>query len=91
MIETGRADSVLDAPQHPYTRGLIGCIPSVDMGRDGSAEIPGVVPPLHLLGAGCAFADRCGHVRDACRAAKPVLTGKAGHHVACFGAQEGWA
>ncbi len=90
VIETGTADSVLDAPQHPYTRGLIGCIPSLDTAGDGLAEIPGVVPPLHLLGAGCAFAERCLHVRDTCRDTKPRLTEKAGHHVACFGAQEGW-
>ena len=89
IIEEGQADDVLDAPRHHYTRGLIGCIPSVD---DAGAlkEIPGVVPPLHMLGAGCAFAERCGHARAVCRAEKPGLTA-GGHRVACIGAQEGWA
>ncbi|CUH74910.1 ABC transporter ATP-binding protein [Tropicibacter naphthalenivorans] len=88
VIESGAADDVLDAARHPYTRGLIGCIPSVDHGG-ALAEIPGVVPPLHLLGAGCAFAERCAHVREGCRLARPELQGGA-HSVACFGAQEGW-
>ncbi|CAG0911731.1 unnamed protein product, partial [Cyprideis torosa] len=58
VIEQARADDVLDNPQHPYTRGLIGCIPALGKDETELREIPGVVPPLHMLGAGCAFADR---------------------------------
>ncbi len=87
MIEEGAADDILDSPRHPYTRGLIGCIPVLDDAIAQAerppplAEIPGVVPPLHLLGAGCAFAARCHAVHDACETA-PVLQG-APHSVAC--------
>ncbi|WP_121630614.1 ABC transporter ATP-binding protein [Tropicibacter alexandrii] len=89
VIEEGLADDVLDHPRHPYTRGLIGCIPSLDH-AGALKEIPGVVPPLHLLGEGCSFAERCDFARQTCRARQPVLRGAA-HRVACFGAQEGWA
>ena len=89
VIEQSGADDVLDFPQHPYTRGLIDCIPA--LGRDDHAlkEIPGVVPPLHLLGAGCAFADRCGACFDRCGREKPGF-GPHGHHaVACHAVEEG--
>ena len=92
VIEEGRADDILDDPKHPYTRGLIDCIPNLGKG-DGAepeplAEIPGVVPPLHLLGDGCAFAERCGHRFDRCDAARPVLAGE-GHPAACHAVEEG--
>ena len=40
IIEEGRADDILDHPQHPYTRGLISCIPSLDQTQDRLREIP---------------------------------------------------
>ncbi|MCB1458143.1 MAG: ABC transporter ATP-binding protein [Nitratireductor sp.] len=89
VVEEGLADAILDHPLHPYTRGLIDCIPAlgkVDANADVMpplAEIPGVVPPLHLLGKGCAFADRCPLVQTGCRQARPEMTGS-GHRVACF-------
>jgi peptide/nickel transport system ATP-binding protein/oligopeptide transport system ATP-binding protein len=92
VVEKGTADEILDHPLHPYTRGLIGCIPALgkEAGEEGRmpplAEIPGVVPPLHLLGRGCAFADRCPLVFDRCRAERPALEGCA-HKVACFAAE----
>ncbi len=88
VVEEGPADAILDSPAHPYTRGLIGCIPAIDPALAALdrlpplAEIPGVVPPLHLLGQGCAFADRCIEAVDICRKVAPPLTGR-GHAVAC--------
>jgi len=93
VVEQGSADAILDQPRHPYTRGLIGCIPVLGKaaGEAGRmpplAEIPGIVPPLHLLGEGCAFADRCPLVHERCRRESPALTGSA-HRVACFAAEE---
>ena len=92
VVEQGSADAVLDRPLHPYTRGLIGCIPV--LGRSSAAqerlpplaEIPGIVPPLHLLGEGCSFAERCGIVREECRRMRPPLSG-AEHRVACLATQ----
>lgn len=89
VIEEASADDVLDYPQHPYARGLISCIPALGRADHTLEEIPGVVPPLHLLGAGCAFADRCAHVAERCQTEKPFL-GSHGHHpVACHGVEEG--
>lgn len=94
VIEEGAADDILDAPLHPYSQGLIACIPALGKGDDSDgrppplAEIPGVVPPLHLLGKGCAFADRCGHRFDRCEIA-PRLINTTAHPVACHGAAEG--
>lgn len=93
VIEEASADDVLDYPQHPYARGLISCIPALGKEEGGAAdmlaEIPGVVPPLHMLGAGCAFADRCAYQAPRCAVDKPML-GAHGHHpVACHGVEEG--
>jgi len=94
IIEQGTADQILDTPLHPYTRGLIGCIPVLGRQAGGAArlpplaEIPGIVPPLHLLGEGCAFAARCALADDGCRAARPALVDK-GHPVACHHAGQG--
>ena len=87
IIEEGKADDILDFPGHPYTKGLIGCIPALGKASASAqtlpplAEIPGVVPPLHLLGKGCAFADRCNEAHDACKVS-PQLKGSP-HAVAC--------
>ncbi|MDN2568079.1 ABC transporter ATP-binding protein [Aquibium sp. A9E412] len=92
VVEQGSADAILDRPLHPYTRGLIDCIPV--LGKQAGAaqrppplsEIPGVVPPLHALPAGCAFAERCPLVHARCRNERPVLT-RSGHRVACHAAE----
>ena len=55
-------------------------------------EIPGLVPAAHELGRGCAFAARCSHARERCRAEAPQLTQQGGDHVvACFAVEEQWA
>ncbi|MDN2565539.1 ABC transporter ATP-binding protein [Aquibium sp. A9E412] len=91
VIEEGTADDVLDHPQHPYTSGLIACIPA--LGKDDAAgrleEIPGVVPPLHLLGDSCAFAERCAHRFARCDREKPRLVAHRRHPAACHAVAEG--
>ncbi len=94
VVEQGSADAVLDEPKHPYARGLIACIPALGK-EDGDgrppplAEIPGVVPPLHLLGEGCAFAERCPHRFQRCDRETPLLAGTAQHPAACHAVAEG--
>jgi len=89
VIEQASADDVLDHPQHPYTRGLISCIPALGKGDSELREIPGVVPPLHKLGAGCAFAERCAHRNGRCDTEKPLLVNHGHHPAACHAIQEG--
>ena len=80
VIEQGTAAQVLSAPGHPYTRGLIECLPELgsSLAPEGSArtelaEIPGVVPSIWELGRGCAFRDRCAHTMARCAEQVPPL------------------
>ena len=75
--EAGGVDAILDDPRHPYTRGLISCVPHLtrDMAaaRAPLTEIPGIVPPLSQFGAdACLFASRCPHAREVCAAERPA-------------------
>ncbi|MDF1791210.1 MAG: ABC transporter ATP-binding protein [Thalassobaculaceae bacterium] len=77
-IEEGSVASFIRDPRHPYTRGLISCIPHLSLPpSDVPAplfEIPGVVPSARELGAsGCAFAPRCSHASGRCAAETPTL------------------
>jgi peptide/nickel transport system ATP-binding protein/oligopeptide transport system ATP-binding protein len=89
VIEEAHADDVLDHPQHPYARGLISCIPALGKDETELREIPGVVPPLHLLGNGCAFADRCDYAQARCLREKPALINHGHHPAACHAVEEG--
>jgi peptide/nickel transport system ATP-binding protein len=65
IVETATGESLFAHPTHPYTRGLLDCIPSRRTGaRLGT--IPGVVPSLIGEQAGCAFRNRCREATDAC-------------------------
>ncbi|MBM3354065.1 MAG: ABC transporter ATP-binding protein [Betaproteobacteria bacterium] len=88
-VEEGGVEDILERPAHPYTRGLLACRPTLVLGDPGArselAEIPGVVPPLHQLGAGCAFAPRCAQALQRCGVAAPPETRLAdGHAAACW-------
>lgn len=71
VVEEGLTAEILERPGHPYTQGLIACLPELDTAptevRPDLPEIPGVVPSVWDRGAGCPFADRCAHVMAKCR------------------------
>jgi peptide/nickel transport system ATP-binding protein len=73
IVEQGPVDAVLAHPLHPYTRGLIGSVPSQHRHGEALTQIPGMAPSLAHLPTGCAFAPRCPRADDACRA-MPELT-----------------
>ena len=84
-VEEGSVEAILGQPSHPYTRGLLACRPQLQLGsaeRKALQEIPGVVPPLHLLDRGCAFADRCPQMMPRCKEAYPPETQAGASHVA---------
>ena len=72
IVETGTTSEVLDNPQHPYTRGLMECVPGYR--GDGArrlGSIPGIVPSMTGTIQGCAFASRCPRAVDTCRTVTP--------------------
>jgi peptide/nickel transport system ATP-binding protein len=88
IVEHGVADTIFNAPEHPYTWGLLSSIPRMDAPRgDELVPIPGRPPSLIHLPGGCSFHPRCPYVRDAHRRIDPVLEGANGdgaHQVACL-------
>jgi peptide/nickel transport system ATP-binding protein len=88
-VEEADVVDLFDRPLHPYTRALMLSMPAMNTTSGRLAEIPGMVPAPHELGRGCAFAARCAHAQDRCRAETPRLTGQGnGHVVACFAVEE---
>jgi len=91
IVEQGPVETLFAAPLHPYSRGLLGSITPVEDAHSTRrlAEIPGMVPALWALPAGCAFAPRCRYAIDRCREERPRLVdAEAGHKVACWRADE---
>lgn len=89
IIEEGPIEKILHEPMHPYTKGLIHCVPHVNPDappeRQDLTEIPGIVPALTDLGKGCAFAPRCHEAQEACTAQVPHLKQYQPHHqAACW-------
>jgi len=90
-VEEASAKVLFEAPGHPYTRGLLGSLPKLDVAarldarRNRLNEIKGMVPPLHNLPEGCTFAPRCEFATDQCRTAYPPLVQhRPGHAIACW-------
>ncbi len=85
LVETGPAADVFNTPSHPYTRGLLRCIPLPGKTERGSklGTIPGIVPSLVGDVQGCAFRTRCPYAEAACRGDIP-RHGSAGHAFRCI-------
>jgi peptide/nickel transport system ATP-binding protein len=85
IVEQGPGEVIIEAPLHPYTRGLLDSIPHVDGERTSRlTPIPGTPPSAVFLPSGCAFHPRCRLARSSCREAVPDLQAVApGHTIAC--------
>jgi peptide/nickel transport system ATP-binding protein len=75
IVEAGGVNAVLDAPLHPYTRGLLGSVPRHGARQHRLAQIPGRMPSPLELPTGCAFAPRCDRAGAAC-AVRPELAAR---------------
>lgn len=85
VVETGNVAEIFNDPQHPYTIGLMGSVPSLGARSDTLATIPGTVPLPEQMPAGCRFATRCPFAETRCHQHKPALENVGDHHqVACF-------
>ena len=87
FVEEGTALQIFQAPTHPYTQGLLNCIPVPGKTARGAhlGTIPGIVPSLVGRMPGCHFAERCRYVTDACRADAVALRDatEPGHRYRC--------
>lgn len=84
IVESGPVNDVLDDPQHPYTIGLIGSIPSANTRSKKLYQIPGMPPTLLSLGEGCAFYERCQFASEICKTAPPETILSDRRTVRCF-------
>jgi peptide/nickel transport system ATP-binding protein len=88
IVEHGPTRAIFEAPEHPYTWGLLGSIPRLDTPReDDLVPIAGRPPSLIRLPSGCNFHPRCPYVRARHREVDPPLepvAGDSGHEVACL-------
>lgn len=85
IVETAPVGPLFAQPAHPYTRGLLNCIPVRGRHAPGThlTAIPGVVPSLIGEIAGCSFMNRCPHALESCANTPPYVEIEAGHHARC--------
>lgn len=91
VVEHATCDQIFEKPLHPYTAGLMNCIPKLD--DDDSQElsvIEGMVPSFDDMPKGCAFCPRCPEAMDICREKMPKLADAEGRKVRCFKYTQEW-
>jgi len=87
VVERAAVGELFANPQHPYTIGLLGSIPRLDVEQQRLATIEGQVPMRLSQVRGCAFAPRCPFADQRCREQVPPLADKGnGHLAACWNA-----
>ena len=87
LVEEGPVETVLRDPRHPYTVGLLRCIPRGGVQKDHGRldTIPGFLPALGTELPGCVFADRCALADERCRIEEPpLITIEGGHESRCW-------
>jgi peptide/nickel transport system ATP-binding protein len=85
VVERAPTAELFSAPQHPYTRGLLSCVPVPGRVRRDRplGSIPGTVPAISSGFAGCAFRSRCSHANEICAGDIPRRQASAAHHYLC--------
>lgn len=85
IVETGPVGKIFAQPVHPYTEGLLRSIPRLDRDDTEIRPIPGSVPALDKMPAGCRFAPRCALCTERCKVDDPTLREVSeGHAAACW-------
>lgn len=90
VVEQGTTDEIFDHPMHPYTAGLMNCIPKLTDEVEELPVIKGMVPSYDSMPKGCAFCPRCEEARRICEDEMPELMGQDGRLVRCFKYTEQW-
>ena len=84
VVEVGPVESIYGSPWHPYTRALLGAMPSMDPDRRGEqATLTGDPPNPINPPPGCRFHTRCAHSEKCCATVEPPLAGDGDHRAAC--------
>jgi len=85
VVEDAPAASVFHEPLHPYTQGLIACVPNIDIDQEKLTTMEGSPPGLVDPPVGCSFAPRCPVAMGRCRIQEPpLLEHRPGHRAACW-------
>lgn len=84
IAEIGPVHDVIHNPQHPYTVGLMGSIPSIGQDVERLPQIEGAMPRLNAIPQGCAFNPRCTKVFDRCRTERPDLMDAGATRASCW-------
>ncbi len=87
LVETASVDAIFDNPRHPYTLGLLGCVPRLGLSKTDAPlrPIPGRIPSPLEVSPGCVFTPRCPYSRECCGQAHPDLFDVgSGHRSRCF-------
>lgn len=84
VAEMGPVHEVIHQPSHPYTRGLMSCIPDMNSDRDHLHQIDGAMPRLNAIPSGCAFNPRCEHAFLRCTRERPELMPAKATRAACW-------
>lgn len=91
IVEYGTADQIFETPMHPYTHGLMNCIPKLNDEEETHLHvIPGMVPSPDRMPQGCAFCPRCSEAKKICEEKMPELTEVNGQKVRCFKYTSEW-
>ncbi len=83
IAEIGPVRDVVQNPLHPYAKGLMGAIPSLESDTNRLVQIPGSMPRLSAIPPGCPFNPRCPYVFDRCQVERPEPIQHSEHRVAC--------
>ena len=84
VAEIGPVQEVIHHPQHPYTVGLMGSIPSIGQTAERLPQIDGAMPRLDAIPSGCAFNPRCNKAFERCRVERPGLLSAGSTRAACW-------
>ena len=91
VVEHPTCDQIFERPMHPYTYGLMNCIPKLDDDDTKRLSvIEGMVPSFDDMPKGCAFCPRCPEAMDICREKMPKLAEAEGRRVRCFKYTQEW-
>ena len=90
VVEYTDVDTVFEKPLHPYTQGLINCIPKLGGQEEKLSTIKGMVPSFNDMPEGCLFCPRCEYAKDICRKERPELVDLDGHQVRCCKYTDRW-